>query len=126
MQSRAKLVFIGMNSFQGKKPETKDKTFYSARFLQGTEMYQSFLEEGQNLFFENVDIYDTFDLEVNTFIRSDRGIPTMALRILAFYSVTSVITGEITDYLKPSVPQPDITPEIKTEKPDNEKKFKAV
>lgn len=114
MQGHGQFVFLGINSFSGKKDPTK--TYFNLNLLQGCETFKVFLDPGQEVLFKDCQVYDSLEIDYAAFVKTDRGLPVLGLRIL---SAMSTSTGE----------KFDISPEIPSQndsKSEPEKKLKAV
>lgn len=126
MQGNGTFVFLGIKSFPGKKDPSK--TFYNLSLLQGTETFSVFLDDGQNVLFEKCDLYDNINIDFAVFLRTDRGMTVMSLRILKINSISTQY-GETVD-LSPEIPAHDgktINMPLQADKlPEKEKTAKAV
>lgn len=125
MQGRGVFAFLGLRSFEGTKEKTKGQVFYSLDILQGTETFSVFLEKGQELFFQECQRYDAIDMDFSVFLKNDRGITVIGLRILNLYNIVSAATGEIIDFTPKPISVPATPGTVSESKSDNKSAVKA-
>jgi hypothetical protein len=92
MQVIGRFVFLGLQSFHGKKDP--NKTYFNLSLLQGQEVFKVFLDDGQEKLFEEAQQYDEYEIECAVFLKTDRGVPVLGLRLLKVIPIT---TGEVID-----------------------------
>lgn len=82
MQAKMRFTYLGMEDFQGKK--NPEKTYYQVSLLQGSEVAKVFLEQGQEVLFDQVQKFDELDCNVMFSLATDKYGAKIQYRLVNF------------------------------------------